>query len=110
MRKWSRRSMEGGRVGRASSEVVTVGAPIVTIMDLSQPGSTRRCPRRRPTASNLAIRCASSCQRRHVYGKVIAKAAEGDFATQRDVNSMKRDIKTSSSSCSFQSRRKFVPA
>ncbi len=29
-----------------------------------------------------------------VQGKVIAKAAEADFATQRDVNSMKRDIKT----------------
>ena len=29
-----------------------------------------------------------------VYGKVIAKAAEGDFATQRDDNGMKRDIKT----------------
>ena len=29
-----------------------------------------------------------------VYGKVIAKAAEGDFATQRDVSGMKRDIKT----------------
>ncbi|MGH9562318.1 MAG: hypothetical protein ACRD3S_12770, partial [Terracidiphilus sp.] len=27
-------------------------------------------------------------------GKVIAKAAEGDFATQRDVSGMKRDIKT----------------
>ena len=25
---------------------------------------------------------------------MIAKAAEGDFATQRDVSSMKRDIKT----------------
>ena len=29
-----------------------------------------------------------------IWGKVIAKSAEGDFATQRDVNSMKRDIKT----------------
>ena len=27
-------------------------------------------------------------------GKVIVKGAEGDFATQRDVNRIKRDIKT----------------
>ncbi len=29
-----------------------------------------------------------------VNGKVINKAAEADFATQRDVSSRKRDIKT----------------
>jgi hypothetical protein len=29
-----------------------------------------------------------------VYGKVIAKSAEADFATQRDVSRRKRDIKT----------------
>jgi hypothetical protein len=29
-----------------------------------------------------------------IQGKVISKAAEADFATQRDVNSRKRDIKT----------------
>ena len=29
-----------------------------------------------------------------VYGKVINKATEADFATQRDVSSRKRDIKT----------------
>jgi HlyD family secretion protein len=29
-----------------------------------------------------------------VQGKVINKAAEADFATQRDVGSRKRDIKT----------------
>jgi hypothetical protein len=29
-----------------------------------------------------------------IQGKVIAKAAEGDFATQRDVSRRKRDIKT----------------
>ena len=29
-----------------------------------------------------------------VQGKVIAKSAEGDFATQRDVSRTKRDIKT----------------
>jgi len=33
-------------------EVVTVGAPIVTIMDLTQPGSTHRCPKRRLTRSS----------------------------------------------------------
>jgi HlyD family secretion protein len=29
-----------------------------------------------------------------LQGKVISKAAEADFATQRDVGSRKRDIKT----------------
>ena len=29
-----------------------------------------------------------------IYGKVIAKSAEADFATQRDVSRRKRDIKT----------------
>jgi hypothetical protein len=29
-----------------------------------------------------------------VQGKVIAKLTEADFATQRDVNTRKRDIKT----------------
>jgi len=29
-----------------------------------------------------------------IQGKIIAKAAEADFATQRDVSSRKRDIKT----------------
>jgi hypothetical protein len=29
-----------------------------------------------------------------VQGKIIAKSAQADFATQRDVSSRKRDIKT----------------
>ena len=29
-----------------------------------------------------------------IWGKVIAKDAQADFATQRDVSSIKRDIKT----------------
>jgi hypothetical protein len=29
-----------------------------------------------------------------IHGKVIAKSAEADFATQRDVSRRKRDIKT----------------
>ena len=29
-----------------------------------------------------------------IQGKIIAKSAEADFATQRDVSSRKRDIKT----------------
>jgi hypothetical protein len=35
-----------------------------------------------------------------IQGKVINKAAEADFATQRDVSTRKRDIKTIQSSCS----------
>jgi multidrug resistance efflux pump len=76
-------------------EVVTVGAPIVTIMDLSQTWVYAPLPETQADSveigDSLRVVMPSGDT---FYGKVIAKAAEGDFATQRDVNSMKRDIKT----------------
>ena len=42
-------------------EVVATGAPIVTIMDLTQTWVYAPCRRRRPTPSSWATRCASSC-------------------------------------------------
>jgi multidrug resistance efflux pump len=76
-------------------EVVTVGAPIVTIMDVSQTWVYAPLPETQADSVELgdSLRVVMPSGDT-VDGKVIAKAAEGDFATQRDVNSMKRDIKT----------------
>ena len=76
-------------------EVVTVGAPIVTIMDLSQTWVYAPLPETQADSVQLgdSLRVVMPSGDT-MYGKVIAKAAEGDFATQRDVNSMKRDIRT----------------
>jgi len=76
-------------------EVVTVGAPIVTIMDLSQTWVYAPLPETEADSVQLgdSLRVVMPSGDT-MYGKVIAKAAEGDFATQRDVNSMKRDIRT----------------
>ncbi len=76
-------------------EVVAVGAPIVTIMDLTQTWVYAPLPETQADAvqlgDSLRVVMPSGAT---IWGKVIAKLAEGDFATQRDVNSMKRDIKT----------------
>ncbi len=76
-------------------EVVTAGEAIVTIMDLSQTWVYAPLPETQAESvqlgDNLRVVMPSGDT---VYGKVIAKAAEGDFATQRDVSGMKRDIKT----------------
>jgi HlyD family secretion protein len=76
-------------------EVVKEGDPIVTITDLSQTWVYAPLPETQADAvqlgDTLRVVMPSGAS---VQGKVIAKAAEGDFATQRDVNSMKRDIKT----------------
>ena len=76
-------------------EVVAAGTPIVTIMDLSQTWVYAPLPETQADSVQLgdSLRVVMPSGDT-VYGKVIAKAAEGDFATQRDVNSMKRDIKT----------------
>ncbi len=76
-------------------EVVTMGAPIVTIMDLSQTWVYAPLPETQADSVQLgdSLRVVMPSGDTF-YGKVIAKAAEGDFATQRDVNSMKRDIRT----------------
>ena len=76
-------------------EVVTVGEPIVTIMDLTQTWVYAPLPETQADSVQLgdSLRVVMPSGDT-VYGKVIAKSAEGDFATQRDVNSMKRDIRT----------------
>ncbi len=76
-------------------EVVAAGTPIVTIMDLTQTWVYAPLPETQADSVQLgdSLRVVMPSGDT-MYGKVIAKAAEGDFATQRDVNSMKRDIRT----------------
>jgi len=76
-------------------EVVTAGAAIVTIMDLTQTWVYAPLPETQADSVQLgdSLRVVMPSGTT-IWGKVIAKSAEGDFATQRDVNSMKRDIKT----------------
>ena len=76
-------------------EVVTMGATIVTIMDLTETWVYAPLPETQADAvqlgDSLDVVMPSG---RKIQGKVINKAAEADFATQRDVSSRKRDIKT----------------
>jgi multidrug resistance efflux pump len=77
-------------------EVVSAGQAIVTIMDLSQTWVYAPLPETQADAVKLddTLRVAMPSGAT-VEGKVIAKAAEADFATQRDINGgRKRDIKT----------------
>ncbi len=77
-------------------EVVAAGAPIVTIMDLSQTWVYAPLPETQADAVQLAdsLRVVMPSGAT-VQGKVISKASEADFATQRDINGgPKRDIKT----------------
>ena len=76
-------------------EVVNPGSPIVTIIDLND--TWVRAPVPETYADHIAlgdtlrVRLPSG---QVLDGKVIFKAVEGDFATQRDVGRRKRDIKT----------------
>jgi multidrug resistance efflux pump len=76
-------------------EVVAMGAPIVSIMDLTQTWVYAPLPETQgdtvQLGDSLRVVMPSGTT---IYGKVINKAAEADFATQRDVSSRKRDIKT----------------
>jgi multidrug resistance efflux pump len=76
-------------------EVVAMGAPIVSVMDLTQTWVYAPLPETEDNGvklgDSLRVVMPSGAM---VYGKVINKAAEADFATQRDVSSRKRDIKT----------------
>ncbi len=76
-------------------EVVAASTPIVTIMDLTQTWVYAPLPETQADSVQLGdmLRVVMPSGET-VQGKVIAKLAEGDFATQRDVNRMKRDIKT----------------
>jgi multidrug resistance efflux pump len=76
-------------------EVVQPGSPIVTIMDLGQTwvraAIAETYADRIALGDTLKVRMPS---KRIVEGKVLTKAVEGDFATQRDVSQQKRDIRT----------------
>lgn len=77
-------------------EVVGVGSPIVTVMQLSQTWVYAPLPETEADAvkldDELRVVMPSGAE---VKGRVISKAAEADFATQRDINgSRKRDIRT----------------
>jgi HlyD family secretion protein len=76
-------------------EVVAAGTPIVTIMDLSQTWVYAPLPETESDAVELGDKLRVVMPSGDtVMGTVIAKAAEADFATQRDVSRQKRDIRT----------------
>src|SRR5579864_4883975 len=82
------------RVAR-EGEVVNPGQAIVTIVDFTE--TWVRAPLPETYADNIGIGDTLKVRLPggdSVDGKVITKAAEADFATQRDVNRRKRDIKT----------------
>ena len=83
------------RAASFSSVLVAAGAPIVTLMDLSQTWVYAPLPETQADAvrigDSLRVTMPSGAS---LEGKVIAKAAEADFATQRDVSRRKRDIRT----------------
>jgi len=76
-------------------EVVSAGTPIVTIVDLTQTWVYAAIPETQAQAVKLGdtldVRMPGG---EHVAGKIIAKAAEADFATERDYSRAKRDIRT----------------
>ena len=76
-------------------EVVNIGAPIVTIVDLSDTWARAAIPETYADhigyGDVLRVRLPGGTV---TSGKVFFKAVEGDFATQRDVSRRKRDIKT----------------
>jgi multidrug resistance efflux pump len=76
-------------------EVVSVGTPIVTIVDLTQTWVYAAIPETQAQVVRLGdvldIRMPGG---ERVKGKIIAKAAESDFATERDYSRSKRDIRT----------------
>lgn len=76
-------------------EVVTAGEPILSIMDLTQTWVYAPLPETQADSVQLGdmLRVVMPSGDT-VQGKIIAKLAQADFATQRDVNSRKRDIKT----------------
>jgi multidrug resistance efflux pump len=76
-------------------EVVNPGTPIVTIVDLTDTWAYAAIPEtyadRIRLNDRLKVRMPGG---NTVEGTVFYKAAEGDYATQRDVGRRKRDIKT----------------
>lgn len=76
-------------------EVVNIGAPIVTIVDLTDTWVRAAIPETYADhigyGDTLRVRLPGGSVTR---GKVFFKGVESDFATQRDVSRRKRDIKT----------------
>jgi len=76
-------------------EVLNVGQPIVTIVDLSDTWVRAAIPETQADhiglGDTLRVRLPGGTIS---SGKVFYKAVEADFATQRDVNRRKRDIRT----------------
>lgn len=76
-------------------EVVNPGTPIVTVVDLNNTWVYAAIPETYSEKVSLGdvlqIRMPGGVK---IPGKIIAKSAEADFATQRDVSRRKRDIKT----------------
>ncbi|HKH97493.1 MAG TPA: efflux RND transporter periplasmic adaptor subunit [Candidatus Sulfotelmatobacter sp.] len=76
-------------------EVVNIGAPIVTIVDLSDTWVRAAIPETYADHIGLGdvlrVRLPGGTV---TSGKVFFKGVEGDYATQRDVSRRKRDIKT----------------
>jgi HlyD family secretion protein len=76
-------------------EVVNIGAPIVTIVDLNDSWARAAVPETYADhigyGDVLRVRMPGGTV---TSGKVFFKGVEGDFATQRDVSRRKRDIKT----------------
>lgn len=76
-------------------EVVTMGQTIVSIMDLTQTWVYAPLPETQADSVKLgdSLRVVMPSGGT-IQGKIINKAAQADFATQRDVSARKRDIKT----------------
>jgi HlyD family secretion protein len=76
-------------------EVVNIGAPIVTIVDLTDTWARAAIPETYADhigyGDVLRVKMPGGTI---INGKVFFKGVEGDFATQRDVSRMKRDIRT----------------
>ena len=76
-------------------EVLNPGQPIVTIVDLTDTWVRAAIPETESDhiglGDTLRVRLPGGTM---TSGKVFFKAAEADFATQRDVNRRKRDIRT----------------
>jgi multidrug resistance efflux pump len=76
-------------------EVLNIGQPIVTLVDFTDTWVRAAIPETNADhigiGDALRIRLPGGTM---TSGKVFYKSAEADFATQRDVNRMKRDIKT----------------
>jgi HlyD family secretion protein len=76
-------------------EYVAAGTPIVTVVDLTQTWVYAPLPETQADSvqlgDTLRVVMPSGAT---TQGKVIAKLVEADFATQRDVSRIKRDIQT----------------